>query len=102
MQFSTDDTVLYKPAEGKSFECKIISTTADHVNVKLTADDKDLQLVVGDKVKHDGNDMIITAVGGDRTYGIGNGDDGDGALAFAGGITREDLTLVEGVASLVS
>ncbi|MDC0525397.1 hypothetical protein OAO87_00265 [bacterium] len=70
---------------------------ADHVTIKLTADDKDLALVVEDKVIHGEKNMIITAVGGDGTYGIGNDDDRDGGgVAFAAGITREDLTLVEG------
>lgn len=89
------DTVRWTPALGKTLDLIVMPPggTAGNVPIKLMVDDKDLPLEVGDKVEHGGNDMIITAVIADGTYGIG----GDGAgLAFAGGITRAELTLVEG------
>ena len=92
----TSDWMVYTPANGKAFECKVIDSTAANVTIKLTADDKDLSLVVGDKVKHGDYDMFITAANEEGTYGIGNDEGDDAALAFAGGILRAALTLIEG------
>ena len=102
MEFYAHDTVQWTPAPGKKLDLIVIppGDTAGNVSIKLTVDDKNLPLEVGDKVMHGAIDGVVKAVEGNGAYTVtepGGPDTGDGPGTLdAQHVARAELTLVEG------
>ena len=65
-----NDTVTWKASPDKTLDVQVISSTHVETVIKLTVDDKDVPLVVGDSIMHGHNNATVLSVEYDGTYNI--------------------------------